>query len=280
MQLANLKQEFIQKLTELYDENEILSFFNLLLEDIMAMSRLEFALNPTLVLTKKQQIAFERALKLLEEEKPIQYIIGRTTFYGLTFNVNQHTLIPRPETEELVAWVLESVPQEKKIKILDIGTGSGCIAISLAKKMPNANVFAVDFSAEALDVAKQNAKLNNVAVNFLQQDILRATSLDKFDVIVSNPPYVQENEKPLMANNVLQYEPDSALFVADDNPLVFYDKITNLAKNHLTKNGLLFFEINQYLGKEMLELVKSNNFSSVILRKDIFENDRMLKATL
>ncbi|MDB2336620.1 peptide chain release factor N(5)-glutamine methyltransferase, partial [Flavobacteriaceae bacterium] len=228
--------------------------------------------------------------KLLEQEIPIQYILGKTEFYGFPFILNEHVLIPRPETEELISSILENVlktrsfhtnANEKQLKILDIGTGSGCIPISLKKSLPFAEITAIDVSNEALTIAKKNAVLNKVDINLTQQDILNTTSLNQlYDVIVSNPPYVRESEKKEIKNNVLNNEPHMALFVEDNNPLVFYNKIAELAKNHLTKNGTLFFEINQYLGKETVELIKLKGFNKIQLKKDIFGRDRIIIASL
>ena len=189
-------------------------------------------------------------------------------------------LIPRPETEELVDWVLTTViPSSKPLKIIDIGTGSGCIAISLAKSLPNAEVTAVDVSAKALQVARRNAELNEVTINFLHQDILQTTSLpDTYDIIISNPPYVRSLEKAEMQANVLEYEPHLALFVSDTDPLLFYDRIATLARQALLPEGSLFFEINQYLGEEMKALLKAKGFEKVVLRQDLSGNDRMIMS--
>ena len=189
-------------------------------------------------------------------------------------------LIPRPETEELVDWVLTTVtPTSKPLKIIDIGTGSGCIAISLAKSLPNAKVTAVDVSAKALQVARRNAELNGVTINFLQQDILQTTSLpDTYDIIISNPPYVRSLEKAEMQANVLEYEPHLALFVSDTDPLLFYNRIATLARKSLSPQGSLFFEINQYLGEEMKALLKAKGFEKVVLRQDLSGNDRMIMS--
>ena len=193
--------------------------------------------------------------------------------------MNPNVLIPRPETEELVEWILANNPphEDQKLKILDIGTGSGCIAIALAKNLPNAQVFAIDVSPEAIDVAKRNAKLNHVNVTFIQQDILTTESLNEiFDIIVSNPPYVRNLEKHEIKNNVLDNEPHLALFVDDMDALIFYRKIVALAVKNLPENGELYFEINQYLAKETIDLLETNGFSHMELRQDIYGNNRMI----
>ena len=204
----------------------------------------------------------------------MQYILGTTEFMSFEFKVNNQTLIPRPETEELVQWVL----QEDFKSALDIGTGSGCIAISLAKQS-KARLSALDFSKEALEVAKDNAKSNEVAIEFIHADILQKISLQEtFDVIVSNPPYVLESDKKFVHTNVLKYEPHSALFVLDKEALVFYNSITDFAQNHLNENGKLFFEIHEKKGDELLQMLKGKGFSKLELRKDMQGKDRMVKA--
>ena len=239
--------------------------------------------------TQLQQ--FEKALQRLLQQEPIQYVLGDTEFFGYPFQVNQHTLIPRPETEELVAWIIEDMknknqansqqkPLKSTITILDIGTGSGCIPISLAKELPQAKVSSIDVSEEALQVARKNSALNKVAVNFIQQDILKAENLqEKYDVIVSNPPYVRELEKEQMHQNVLDFEPELALFVQNDDPLIFYRKIAQLAKNALIENGKLYFEINEYLPEEMVSLLEEIGYQNIELKKDIFGKFRMCKAS-
>ena len=212
--------------------------------------------------------------------EPIQYILGETEFYGLPFKVTPATLIPRPETEELVDWIIANCNKNPKT-LLDIGTGSGCIAIALAKNLPAVKVSAMDISEEALKVASENAIYNKVTVNFSKKDILGTSTLpQKYDVIISNPPYVRNSEKEMMQKNVLDFEPASALFVEDDNPLLFYSKIAKLAKNYLNPNGFLFFEINEYLSKEVIQLLERESFSEIELKQDFFGKDRMIKCTL
>ena len=285
MTLQELKSKFLNELIKTYPQEEILSFFFLLVHYKLDLTRTDIALNPNQIINKKKSVFFQDALKRLKEETPIQYIIGETEFYGLLFKVNPDVLIPRPETEELVAWILKEAKQKKKIKILDIGTGSGCIAISLARHLPNATVYALDISKKALEVAEQNAILNKVRVHFIEKNILTKSNpskpdleFQKFDIIVSNPPYIRDLEKHEIQNNVLQNEPNIALFVKDEDPLLFYDRITDFAKKYLNLNGLLFFEINQYLGKENLYLLENKGFKNIELRKDIFGNDRMIKG--
>ncbi len=286
MTLKELRHKFDTGLKSLYPKEEIASFFQLLAHHQLSMSRIGLATKTDLVIEGTDLDFFLNAFAELEQEKPIQYIIGKTEFFGLPFIVTKDVLIPRPETEELVDWIIKETKHRKEdLKILDIGTGSGCIPVALAKNLPNAEVFALDISAEALAIAKQNSELNNVTVNFIQQDILNTDVIlsgkrsQKFDIIVSNPPYVLEDEKKEIKANVLDNEPHLALFVNNDNPLLFYNKIADLAKSHLTKDCLLFFEINQYLGTETVDLLRQKGFTTIELRKDLFSNDRMVKAS-
>ncbi|WP_046758826.1 peptide chain release factor N(5)-glutamine methyltransferase [Kordia jejudonensis] len=289
MRLKDIQSIFHKELDEIYGKNEVDSFFFMLTEAYFGLVRFTLALDPEYTITKEQETPMFAALSELKLEKPIQHILGKTHFFGLEFCVNEHTLIPRPETEELVQWILDTVQNDaitRKLRILDIGTGSGCIPIALKKNLPNAEITAIDISAEALQIAQKNAEIIQVEIQFVQADVLQLTDLNfskenptSFDIIVSNPPYVRNLEKEMMQKNVLAYEPDSALFVEDENPLVFYDKIADLAKANLQSSGNLFFEINQYLGKEMVSLLKNKEYTAVELRKDIFGVDRMLRGT-
>jgi len=281
MILKNFRKAFSKQLSVLYPKTEIDTFFFILVEEYLDLQRIDTVLKPEFLITTNKLALLNTALKRLQNEEPIQYILGKTEFYGLPLKVDKNTLIPRPETEELVELILKEVNKSKPLQILDIGTGTGCIAISLAKNLPLANISAIEISDKALAIAKQNALLNNVAINFLQRDILKAEKLPQnFDIIVSNPPYVRELEKETIKNNVLQNEPYLALFVEDNNPLIFYDKIGNLAKQSLSKNGILYFEINEYLGKEMIDLLDFKGFRQVQLKKDLFGKDRILKALI
>jgi release factor glutamine methyltransferase len=282
MLLKEIKKVFHTELDAIYGKEEVSSFFYLLIEHYLGLERFILAVQPELIITKEEGSPLFEALSKLKLQVPIQYIIGKIHFMDLDFVVNKNVLIPRPETEELVRWVLDDFSTVKSdLKILDIGTGSGCIAVSLAKNLPNAKVYAIDVSEEALAVAKETAKLNGVEIYFINADILEVNDLDdKFDIIVSNPPYVRMLEKQEMKNNVLDNEPELALFVADDNPLIFYKKIIELAPKNLIDKGVLYFEINQYLGKETQSLLEATNFSEIELRKDFFGNDRMLKGKI
>jgi release factor glutamine methyltransferase len=311
MLLKSYKTKFFQELSSLYDEKEIESFFYLILENFHQIKRIDLALNPQMRMNDKQLLHWESILSDLKKQKPIQYILGETEFYGLPFLVNENTLIPRPETEELVELIIKQnskseIPPEPKVngaklnsklKILDIGTGSGCIAISLVKNISNVEVYAIDISEEVLETAKKNAQINQVEIHFIQADILKINNLEQlptsnpklethnpkletqFDIIVSNPPYVRNLEKQEINPNVLEYEPHLALFVEDEDALLFYRKIAQLALKSLSPNGRLYFEINQYLGKETVELIESFGFKNVVLHKDIYGNDRMIEGT-
>ena len=283
MTIKQYRDQFIQELTPLYDAGEAESFFYLILEAKHQLKRIDIALQPELVLSVSELETWNSILDQLKREIPVQYLLGTTHFYGLEFEVNKNVLIPRPETEELVDWIIQSQKVEsrnQKIKILDIGTGSGCIAISLAKNLPNAEVFALDVSNKALATAQKNAELNQVQVQFICQSILETEDLgQQFDVIVSNPPYVRHLEKQEIKKNVLENEPHLALFVADDDALIFYRKIAQLALKNLSQTGQLYFEINQYLGQEMLDLLQEMDFKNSELRQDIYGNDRMTKST-
>lgn len=284
IKIKEYKTKFIAELLPFYDEMEAESFFYLILENQHQLRRIDLALNPELQFSEEQILVWNAILEKLKLEIPIQYIVCTTHFYGLEFNVDENVLIPRPETEELVEWIIKSnlkTPKFKNIKILDIGTGSGCIAISLAKNISDAQVFAIDISEKALATAKENADLNNVAVTFLQKNILETTDLEQqFDIIVSNPPYVRNLEKAEIKPNVLANEPHLALFVDDNDALLFYRKIAELATKNLSPEGKLFFEINQYLGKETVELLEKMHFKNIELRKDIYGNDRMIACNL
>jgi len=283
MKIKDYRTQFIETLSSIYDKDEAESFFYLILEAKQQLQRVDLALKPDLLLSDKEVQVWNSILEQLKLEIPIQYLLGKTSFYGLDFEVNSNVLIPRPETEELVDWIVSNnlkLQESNNLKILDIGTGSGCIAISLAKNIPNAKVFALDVSEKALATAKKNAEINDVNVTFIHQSILETEDLEQeFDIIVSNPPYVRNLEKEEIKKNVLDYEPHLALFVEDNDALLFYRKIAELAQKNLSNSGQLYFEINQYLGKEMIDLLEKMNFKNIELRKDIYGNDRMVQST-
>ena len=283
MLISEIKNIFHLELDSLYAKEEVANFFYLMLEKYLKMERFALVMQPNLAISKEEEQAFFQGLTQLKLERPIQYILGETSFMDLIFKVNENVLIPRPETQELVQWVVSEITDKKSaVRILDIGTGSGCIAISLAKALPNAAVVALDVLQKALAVARENAVLNNVKVEFVLGDILDLNSNlnlnSNFDIIVSNPPYVRELEKKEMHNNVKDHEPSLALFVPDANALLFYKAIAKFSKNNLTDEGGVYLEINQYLAEETKELFENEKFKEISLKKDIFGNHRMLKC--
>ena len=288
MNVLILKNRYHETLDDIYGIEEVNSLFFLSLGYVCGVTRIQLQLEPELTIAKSETNQLLEVLELLKQHKPIQYIFGETDFFGLKFKVNKHVLIPRQETEELVALILNDIKKleqnQEQLTILDIGTGSGCIAISLAKNLPKARVFALDISEKALEIARHNAKQNNINVTFIEANILDKSIWDsvflnsEFDIIVSNPPYVRNSEKEEIKSNVLDNEPHLALFVSDENPLIFYKTITEFAKNNLRPNGSLCFEINQYLGEETMRLLENSIFENVELLKDLNGNNRIVKG--
>lgn len=278
--MQSFYQNIKSALTEIYSESEIHALSTQILEKITGLPKSRLLVDSSIHLTDNQQEEADSIIEKLKNYEPIQYILGEAEFYGSIFKVNPSVLIPRPETEELVEWI-ETSADVSNGKILDIGTGSGCIPIVLKKKFPQAEVSALDISAEALKIARENAELNGVYIDFIQKDIFGINELDKkYDVIVSNPPYVLESDKREMQTAVLEYEPHLALFVPDTDPLIFYRKIASLAKNHLTENGKLYFEIHQGQAENCIKLLESLGFKHITLRKDLSGNDRMIRAEI
>ena len=280
MLLREIRKIYLEELGNLYPDQEIDSFLNILLEHYLGIGRFVMVLQPEYTLTKEEEQPLVEALARLCEEEPIQYITGTAHFYGRDFRVNPQVLIPRPETEDLVRWILEHLEgQETPIKILDVGTGSGIIAITLARELPQSEVHALDISPEALDVAQQNAVANQADVHFREGDFRILKSLGQnWDLIVSNPPYVRLSERNDMRNNVKRYEPAQALFVPDEAPLLFYELLSKFGKANLKEGGMLFLEINQSLGMQVQDILSSEGYSEIELRKDLFGNERMVKA--
>jgi release factor glutamine methyltransferase len=282
MKLKDIKEIFWQELEPLYPREEVNNFFYRLVEHYLGLDRFILVMDPGYRIAKNEEQPLFLALARLKEEYPIQYILGTAYFMDMEFHVNDQVLIPRPETEELVRWILADLPHmPDSPAILDVGTGSGCIAVSLAKYWPAARVTALDISPAAIITARKNAARHVVNIDFVQADILtNYSSVTKWDIIVSNPPYVRESEKEDMRNNVKRYEPASALFVPDDSPLLFYEHITRFASRALKAGGTLYLEVNQYLGTDTLNLLRAQNFLEIKLRKDMFGNERMLKAIM
>ena len=265
------------ELKDFYSKNETEGLIRYIFEYIKNYSVSDMIVHDRDILSDKDRNIIKEIVSELKNHKPIQYIFKETEFYGLTFKVNKNVLIPRPETEELVDWIVDE-NENFKGSVLDVGTGSGCIAISLKKNLRNADVFGIDISEKALNVAQSNALLNEVNVSFLKKDIFNFDSLLNFDMIVSNPPYVTEREKEEMQDNVLKYEPFGALFVPDDDPLRFYRAIAETGQKILNDYGKIFWEINENYGKDCIQLLKDLNFYNIRLRKDINGKDRMISA--
>jgi len=280
MKLLELQNTYQKELQSIYSSSEIDRIFFWIAEKILDKPEhiLRLALEEEWWEFEEKKNQFLFKLVLLKDHTPIQYILGETEFYGMKFFVNENVLIPRPETEELVEWILNDV-KNAELKIIDIGTGSGCIPIVLKKNLPNASVWAMDFSEKAIETAQINADYHQTDIQFIQNDFLTMDfkELPEFDIIVSNPPYIGETEKSEMDENVVKFEPHSALFVPDQNALVFYEKIIELAKNNLKPNGKIYVEINQNLAQETKELFQ-NNFKNTELKKDISGNFRMIKS--
>lgn len=289
MKIGELAEHYQLELEPLYDSNEAKALFSIAAEKVLALS------SAKLITQKDIDISFINIQKLLsilndlQIGKPIQHILEEAHFYGAVFKVNEQVLIPRPETEELVDWIISvcslrfsinSFDKENEVSILDIGTGSGCIPITLKKHLPKAEVSTLDVSANAIAVAKENAEQIKVKIKFIEADILTFKSEEKFDIIVSNPPYIRDLEKSDMHNNVLVYEPHLALFVRDENPLIFYKAIADFARTNLKSNGQLYFEINEYLGDKTVEMLAAKGFIDIELRQDMQGKDRMVKANI
>jgi len=280
MQLKSLQNFFQNGLLGYYPKDEISAFFYRVCEQHLDFKRIDVSLKSETLITPETFEYFETIISRLLTYEPIQYILGTTSFFGLEFKVDANVLIPRPETEELVAWILKGADSNTHLKILDIGTGSGCIAVSLAKHLPNAEVYALDVSSAALEMAQHNAQQNGVQLNCIEANVLEWSTTElEFDIIVSNPPYVRESEKEFMAPNVLEHEPHLALFVENNHPLVFYKAIVELSQQTLKKDGLLYFEINEYLGDETKALFSSDDFEDIQLKADIFAKNRMMRAS-
>ncbi len=281
MTLKDFKDQFFKRLDSLYPAQEIESFFRILIETYLGLRSIDLVLNPDQKIKLKKLDLLLAARERLTHFEPLQYILGQTEFYGLHFTLSPNVLIPRPETEELVEWIIKDSKINMPARILDIGTGSGCIAISLAKNLNTLQVDALDVSKDALDLASHNADLNNSSVRFLNRNILEVEALEeKYDLIVSNPPYVRNLEKQEIEANVLNFEPHLALFVEDHDALIFYRKIAELAKQSLNPGGSLYVEINQYLAEETRILFREYGFNDVILRSDFAGKPRMIKASL
>ncbi|QES90785.1 peptide chain release factor N(5)-glutamine methyltransferase [Rhizosphaericola mali] len=279
MTFQEVQARFIQDLEVIYDRRESEQITQLVLEKLTGWDRIKFSLFKNDVLSDRQMTILDKWRQELLYNRPVQYVIGEAWFVHYPFYVNENVLIPRPETEELVDWVYNDF-KEQQVSILDIGTGSGCIAISLKKLLPKDHVFGLDISDKALNVAMKNAINLDADVQFLQRNILEFNVLEneKWDIIVSNPPYIRPSEQLEMRGNVLDFEPHLALFIEENDPLLFYRKIAALGTKHLYKNGTLYFEINEIFGQDVVSLLQDLGYTNVELKKDLQGKDRMTKA--
>jgi len=279
--LKDVKTHYHRELTGLYGKEEALSLLNLLIQHFFGLSRVDQALQNDFRLTETELLKFHFAVKELKKEKPVQYIVGETYFYGLPIKVNPSVLIPRPETEQLTELIIEKNKNRNGLRVLDIGTGSGCIALALKKFLPESKITALDISQQALETAKLNSEINGLSINFVQSDILdkkAMESMETFDLIVSNPPYVTETDKNRMKKNVTDYEPSTALFVKNDDPLIFYHAIADFALQKLNDQGQLWLEINELFGNKIHQLLAKKGFRNINVRKDLFGKDRFVSC--
>ena len=279
--LNDLKSQYIELLSGKFDPSESKQFLDILIEDFYGITKVQLALEPELRISESEMLKLHWAIKDLLNNKPVQYITGVSCFQDMKLNVNESVLIPRPETEELVGLILDKETSEN-LSVIDIGTGSGCIALALKKHLSNSLITAVDLSANALLLAKKNALQNQLQVEFMQIDIVKPRSFDslsKFDIVVSNPPYVTQSDKALMQKNVTDYEPHKALFVEDDNPLLFYKAILNFCKSHLNNQGRIYLEINEQQGDNILQLLEQHEYKNGKIYQDIHGKNRFVVAT-
>jgi release factor glutamine methyltransferase len=271
------------QLATVYDKDEAVNIANWIIENLTGMTRSDRLMDIGITLTIEQSSKLSNHIERLLQHEPVQYVLEECWFAGMKFNVNKHVLIPRPETEELVDWIIKDQSDlNTRLKILDIGTGSGCIPVSLQIKLPKAEVWSCDISVKAIEVATENASLLDAEkIIFQQLDFLdpeQTKDLPAFDIIVSNPPYIPEKDSAQMHANVLKYEPSLALFVPDNDPLVFYDAIAKFGTTHLHNAGCIYFEIHESLGKEVVDLLEKYQYSDIELKKDLQGKDRMVKA--
>jgi len=273
--LKSVRDFFDDELKSVYSSEEIRYYFYLCCECFLGLSKVDAVGNLDHRMTESVMLKFSQAVKNLKKYTPIQYILGTCDFLDVSLDVTPDVLIPRPETEELVQKIINENTDFSK-SILDICTGSGCIALALKKQLPNATVYGFDISNSAINIAKKNAEKNQLNVEFFVADIFTYNAEKTFDIIVSNPPYVRHSEKSQMAENVLNYEPHHALFVDDNDPLIFYSAIATFAKKHLNPNGKLYLEINENLGNETAELLENSGFLDIEIKKDFRNKDRFI----
>jgi release factor glutamine methyltransferase len=274
--VADMQAEYIKALGQIYDQAEARAITRWVLEEVLHVKGPKLSLERFMVLTTYQDETLDNYLKRLLQYEPVQYILGYAEFYGLRFKVNTAVLIPRPETEELVEFVIAEI-QDPRCNIVDIGTGSGCIPITLKKTLPDISVSSIDISEKALTIAKENALLNGVDVTFIQMDILQDFPDQKYDIIVSNPPYISPDEKEKMNNNVLRYEPHLALF--SDDPLLFYKRIAEIGPQILSPNGLIYLEVSEFRSKEVADIYMNRGWKATI-KSDIRGKGRIIKICI
>ena len=284
MTLNEARTVLTKELNNLYDSDELKNIVGLIIEHITNMPRMEQVKNKATFLTCTQLESLDTITERLKKNEPVQYVLGEAWFAGMKFKVNKNVLIPRPETEELVDWIIkEAMSHElRAASILDVGTGSGCIPITLKKKLPQTTITAIDVCSEALFTATENAIELNTEVNFILLDFLdeeKWNELEQYDIIVSNPPYVKQSEKETMHERIITFEPHKALFVPDNDALIFYEKLCDFSLTHLKPGGSIFVEINESLGQDVMNLFQGKGFTSVEIKKDLQEKDRMVKAS-
>ena len=281
MTTAQAYFDFQKNLKTIYDEREADNITDWVFEHTTGLKKWERRANRNNELVEIHSVQLKKYLKELLEHKPVQYVLNEAWFYKMKFFVNEDVLIPRPETEELVEWIIKDVRYKKPgLQIIDIGTGSGCISVSLKRELNYANVTAIDISEKALKVAKQNARELNTEIDFLQIDFLNEkewNSLPHYDAIVSNPPYIPMREKKILAKNVTDFEPGIALFVKDNNPFIFYEKIATFAQSHLKENGIIYVEVHEEFAGNVKAIFEKMSFISTI-KKDIYGKERMVNA--
>lgn len=280
MTWGNYYRHYLQQLQHIYELQEASAITAITFESAALVTRKDLVVFPDQIVPQHVQMRLDSILGKLLLHTPVQYVLGKTIFYNRSFMLNEHVLIPRPETEELVQWVIDDNSKQQEIHMLDIGTGSGCIPIVLKKEIPQALITAADISREALNVARHNAQLHEAGIHFLELDFLNTAAweqLPSFDVIVSNPPYIPVLEKEALNKNVTLHEPHGALFVPNQHPLIFYEAINEFAASHLNTNGIVYVEIHEAYGEETAAVFKKQ-FATVELKKDINGKDRMIKA--
>jgi release factor glutamine methyltransferase len=280
-QLKELRDRMIRELSGIYPKKESENLVHFLLYSVAGIEKKDFSLDPERLIGEELNDLLLVKLAEIKEHKPVQYVTGKAYFHGIELEVNPYVLIPRPETEELVKWVADDHKDDQGLKVLDIGTGSGCIILALGRLLNYAKLTAIDISGDALKTAMHNADILGIKVDFRSVDIINEAEwgkLETFDLIVSNPPYVRESEKSQMQPNVLNYEPHTALFVPDDDPLIFYRAIARYAKSRLAEGGELYLEINENLGNDVIKLLESEGFTEIVLKKDMQGQDRMIRC--